>query len=430
MTYLEAVAYTQNLLLFGMDFGLGRMAELLRRMGDPHLKYRHIHIAGTNGKGSTTAFTASILLEAGFGVGRYMSPHVYDLRERMVANGKMISKDDFARIVSEIKPLIEVLAASSWGQTTEFELLTAVAFQYFAEQGVEFAVLEVGLGGRLDSTNVIPPPLVAVITHIGLDHQKILGNTLAQIAAEKAGILKPGTVCMTGVEKSEALKTIQKFADELEVPVFQVGEGSSPVGFELSGDNLTVYSPLGRLENLRLALGGPFQYTNAALAAGVAWQMAEQGVAISLEAVRRGLERAKLPGRFEVLRMKNGQPLVLDVGHNGDGAVALNKALEQTFPNQKFNFVLGMTAAHDPLEFLAPLRDKIAKLWAIEPSFRPRPVKDLLEAAIQLEIPVEASGGLGEILENLETLGLPVVVAGSFYTVAEIPAEYRGFEED
>lgn len=430
MTYPEAIAYTQSLLKFGMDFGLGRMAELLERLGNPQLRYRHVHIAGTNGKGSTTAFSASVLKEAGYRVGRYMSPHVYDLRERFVMDGHMISPTDFAHTVSQIKPYIEALAASSWGQTTEFELLTAVAFQYFAQQGVEFAVLEVGLGGRLDSTNIIPAPMVAVITQIGLDHQAILGHSLAEIAAEKAGILKQGTVCLTGVERPEALKTIAGIAERLEVLVYAVGESTQPVGFESKESALEIYTPLGKLEGIKLGLSGPFQATNAALAAGIAWQLSERGVAISLEAVRRGLEGTRLPGRFEIVRMNNGQPLILDVAHNADGAKALNEALEQSFPGQRFHFVVGMTAAHDPAEFLPILSRKIASLGVIEPPFRPRAKEDVLAAAARLQLPAQTFPTLTKALEGLEATQQGAVVTGSFYTVAELPKAYRGFEEN
>ena len=197
MTYPDAVSYMGSLLQWGIKLDRNRFVELLRRLDNPHQKFEAVHVAGTNGKGSTTTFIASVLHHAGYKVGAYLSPYVFDVRERILLGGLMIEKDDFARWVSLIRPHIEAVAnESDLGQTTEFELKTAVAFCFFAEQAVDFAVVEVGIGGRLDATNVIPPPLVSVITSIGWDHVPLLGNTLGEIATEKAGIIKQGDACL------------------------------------------------------------------------------------------------------------------------------------------------------------------------------------------------------------------------------------------
>ena len=204
MDFDEALAFMQGRLRLGVKLGNERFLALLARLGDPQDRLRVIHVAGTKGKGSTTAMAAAVLQAAGYKVGAYLSPYVYDVRERIQVNGEMIPRADFARWVSEIRPHVEALEATEHGPTTEFELKTAVGLCWLAEQSVDYAVLEVGLGGRLDATNVVSRPLVTVITNIGLDHVELLGETLGEIAREKAGIVKPGVPCVTGVRGASA----------------------------------------------------------------------------------------------------------------------------------------------------------------------------------------------------------------------------------
>ena len=199
MSFEDAVGYTRGRLRFGVKLGNDRFLALLARLGNPQNAFRPVHIAGTKGKGSTAVMTASILRAAGYRTGTYLSPYVYDVRERIQIDGEMIPRDDFARWVETIKPHVEALEQTELGATTEFELKTAIGFCYFAEQKVDYAVVEVGLGGRLDATNVFSAPLVTAITTIGYDHVELLGPTLADIAREKAGIVKPGVPCVTAV---------------------------------------------------------------------------------------------------------------------------------------------------------------------------------------------------------------------------------------
>lgn len=435
MNYGEALDYTTSLLKFGIRLGLERFRELLRRVGDPHLAFRAVHVAGTNGKGSTTAFVASVLREAGYRTGCYLSPHLFDFRERIQVNGALIPPEAFAQQVERLKPVVEALAKDErYGQTTEFELITAAAFGHFAQEGVEVAVLEVGLGGRLDATNVIPPPLVAVITGIGLDHREVLGHSLRQIALEKAGILKPGVPVVTGVTQAEALEAIEEVAHERGCPLHRVepavlrrADGYAYYASDARG--LSVWLPETPLIGLQLALRGTFQQANAAVAAAALELLRGRGLVIPEEALRRGLERAHLPGRFQVLRLQDPERiLVLDVAHNQDGAHALAEALQHSFPGQKGLFVVGMKANHDPAEFLPPLREQVERLWVSQPSHSPRPLEELLEVARRLHLRAEATPSIPEALRRaLEhaTPEQPVILTGSFLTVGELPEPYR-----
>ena len=238
MDFDEALAYMQGRLRLGTKLGNERFLALLHRLGDPQERLRVVHIAGTKGKGSTTAMVANILQAAGHTVGMYLSPYVYDVRERVQINGEMISRAHFARWVTVIRPHIEALEKTDLGPTTEFELKTAVGLCYFAERAVDYAVLEVGLGGRLDATNVVSRPLVTVITNIGLDHTELLGETLGEIAAEKAGIVKPGVPCITGVPVGgEAWDVIARICEERGAPLTAVAPPESAADAGLDSDD-------------------------------------------------------------------------------------------------------------------------------------------------------------------------------------------------
>jgi len=443
VNYEESVAYMSGRLQWGMRLGRDRLRVLLARVGDPHESLRCVHVAGTNGKGSTTTFVASILRAAGYRVGTYLSPYVFDLRERVQVNGEMIPRADFARWVTILRPHIEAVARDpDLGETTEFELKTAVAFCFFAEQKVDFAAVEVGIGGRLDSTNVIAPPLAALITHIGLDHTGILGDTLSQIAFEKAGIIKRGTsACVTAVPPGEALDVIARKAEQENVPLVRVGSVGG-AGLHAtweaengSGGRVTFCLPDLDLPGLRLALRGSFQFGNAALAALAVHGLRERGEARVPEAAfRDGLEAAALPGRFQIVDDggANGVPrpaLVLDGAHNEDGARVLRDALQATFPGRRFVFVVGSRSNHDPasfLEILAPLGGRVV---ATAPPFKPRPAEEVAHSARAHGLPATICEPAARAVADTFAGARPnevVVVCGSFYTVGETPPALRG----
>jgi dihydrofolate synthase/folylpolyglutamate synthase len=414
----DVIAYFGTLREFSPRTDRDRFRDLLARLGSPHEKLRCLHVAGTNGKGSTVTFLASALREAGYRVGAYLSPFVWDVRERWQIDGGLIPPDELIAQVDAIRPHVESLAEAGHGQITEFELKTAVAFRWFAERGVDLAVIEVGIGGRLDSTNVIPAPLVSVITSIGWDHQHLLGDTLGAIAGEKAGIIKRGSLaCVTAVQGDEPLGVIREKAAHERVPLLTVGAAEAE-----------------EMRPLDLSLHGEFQLRNAACAAAALRTLREAGDLSFPDAVlRRGLERATLPGRFEVIRRaaEPGAPphpvIVLDVAHNVDAARVLAQALAREFGTGKnATLVIGMSKSHEAGPFLAELAPLTRRVIATAPAFRPKPAGEVADAAMSLELPVTRTKSVEEALKTATEIVLQeseengyVVVTGSFYTVGD-----------
>lgn len=424
--YDDALAYLDGRLRLGVKLGNERFSALLHRLGDPQEHLRVVHIAGTKGKGSTTAMAARVLQAAGYKVGMYLSPYVYDVRERIQIGGVMISRSDFARWVSEIAPYVEDLEQTDHGPTTEFELKTAVGLCYFAEQAVEYAVLEVGLGGRLDATNVVRKPLVTAITNIGLDHTELLGDTLGAIAGEKAGIVKPGVPCITGVPiGGEAWDVIARVCRENAAPLLAVAPP------ELNAEGLMLTTPRRTLPGLHLRLRGAFQELNAAAALTALDAIIDAGgPEISDEAARRGLETAWVPGRLEQVRER--PTVVLDVAHNEISALALAAALRDQHgaDARRLTLVVGLSQNHAPEPFLEPLAAlRPARLIATQPAFRPRPAVEVAEAAKALgfaAVDIVDSSAADAVRSALTQSGPDdlICVTGSFYTVGDLPPEF------
>jgi len=423
MDYPEALAYMHGRLRLGVKLGNARMEALLQGLGSPHKTLRVVHVAGTKGKGSTVAMAAAILQAAGYKTGQYLSPYVYDVRERIQINAVPIPQADFARWVTTIKPHIDALEQTELGPTTEFELKTAVGLCWFTEQCVDYAVLEVGLGGRLDATNVVPRPLVSAITSIGFDHMELLGHTLPEIAREKAGIIKPGTPCVTGVPVgTEAYDVIVQTCRDNGVPLLP------PADVETNQDDtLTVTTPTRTTTQVRLRLRGAFQQANAAVAVAALDAISpSKGLTLSDNAVRTGLACAYLPGRLETI---NDRPtVVVDGAHNEMAAEALADALRTEFDagTRHVILIVGLKRNHDPRPFLAPLAGlHPAVLIATEPSFQPRPAGEVAEAAracgiANVQIIPSATNAARQALAFAQPDDL-ICVTGSFYTVGDIP---------
>jgi len=359
--YQESLEYLVTLTTFGFNFGLGRIQELLKRLGNPEKTLRVIHVGGTNGKGSTTVMIAGILQEAGYKVGVFTSPHLHDWRERLVINGQMIPKEKVIQAVRRVRPYLETMVAEGFEHPTEFEVSTALAFLYFTEENVDFALIEVGLGGAIDSTNVVSP-LVSVLTNIAMDHMDYLGNDLISIANVKAGIIKPDSVVVTASDNSEVIDVFRKQAKAVGVPLWLVGEdvrwestesGELEQEFRLRGLNAT-YS------KLRLPLIGFHQLRNAATAVTVCELLQTKYEAhISEEAIYAGLRKVKWPGRLELLSLK--PKILLDGAHNLEGARALAQALP-LYTRDRLILCLGMLADKERekvINMLVPLADEI-----------------------------------------------------------------------
>lgn len=353
----DPIAYINEPRWMESRLGLDRVRDLLDRLGRPQDKLRFVHVAGTNGKGSTCAYLASILQAAGLRTGLFTSPYLITFEERIRVDGANITLDE----LTETTLLVKEQAEAMPDHPTEFELMTAVALTHFARCACDIVVLEVGLGGRLDSTNVIAAPDVAVVARIGLDHTKLLGTTLGAIAGEKAGIIKPGSRVVTWPQEPEALAAVEAAAascgDPLTMPDFARLQVSD-VEWDAPGGPTRPFS-YGRHVRLRTKLLGTYQPANASLAIEAAEALCACGWSISDEAIASGIAAAAWPGRFEIVQAGEGAPaIVVDGGHNPQGAQALADSLRDVFPGRKPVFIIGVLEDKDypaMLETVLPL---------------------------------------------------------------------------
>lgn len=429
MDYNQAIEYLSGLRRFGIKLGLERFSELCRRMGNPQDKLRAIHVGGTNGKGSTCTFITSILKAAGYSVGTYLSPYVYDVRERIQMNGEMIPKEDFAGLMSEIVPHIEAVAGTEFGDATEFEVKTLMAFLYFARKGLDYSVIEVGMGGRYDATNLITP-LVSVITNVTLDHTDRLGDTVSQIARDKSGIAKPGVPLVTAAAE-EAWRTIHKTAKVQGVgriirvimrdasPAPDSPQPDTYVYFDGRDGEVTIELPDGKTGPVVLRLAGDFQAVNAATAAAAVSALPDP---VSHAAIIKGLAEAYLPGRLEVLR--RNPTVVIDAAHNPDGAKKLAESVPKLFRYNRLILVIGMLSTHsaeEVLGILAPIADEVIATksqWE-----KARPAADVADAAMRITpnvriiepVPAAVQAALSSAAKDDL-----VLITGSFYTIGEV----------
>ncbi len=358
MNVNEALEYIHSVCWKGSIPGLGRTRALLARMGNPEKKLKFVHIAGTNGKGSTAAMTASILQKAGYRTGLYTSPYIYRFHERMQVNGVQISDEDLAAITEWVRPLAESMDE----KPTEFELVSCIAFEYFHRQNCDIVVLEVGMGGALDSTNVIEVPEVAVITNIGLDHTEVLGDTLEAIAETKSGIFKVGghAVVYRGTPSVEAV--FERICAERHLTLKKA-----------DFDTLVLHShgldgqvfDCGARKNLVLPLLGGHQLKNAAVVLSVIDTLKEIGWQISEQNIRDGLRDVQWPGRFDIVRR---DPLfIIDGGHNPQCFEALIKNIQDYLPDRRIVALTGVLADKDYADMYRPIMPYVSRFVCITP---------------------------------------------------------------
>ena len=411
----EAIAYIHSVCWKGSIPGLGRTQELLRRMGNPEKELKFVHIAGTNGKGSTAAMTASILRKAGYRTGLYTSPYIYRFHERMQVDGQEISDEDLAAITEYVKPLADAMEVSP----TEFELVSCIAFEYFKRKQCDIVVLEVGMGGAMDSTNVIEVPEVAVITNIGLDHTEYLGDTLEKIAETKAGIFKEGghAVVYRGTPGVEAV--FERVCAERHVSLKKADfDGLRSVSHSLEGQVFDC----GARKNLFLPLLGDHQLHNAAVVLSVADTLIEEGWKISEENIRDGLRDVRWPGRFDIMRR---DPLfIIDGGHNPQCIEALVKNIQDYLPGQKLVVLTGVLADKDYVDMYQPVMPYVKQFICVTP---PNPRKlDADKLAAYLESTGIPAAPYAEIADGvkaaIEAAGKDGVVLcfGSLYMIGSI----------
>lgn len=417
---VSAAGFLEKLQRFGEKPGLERIQFLLDALGNPERAFPAVHVAGTNGKGSTSAMVAAMLRAAGRRVGLFTSPHLVRYNERIALDGRPVANELFEWALERLRPWVDAAAQSPVGQPTEFEVGTAAAMVCFAEAGVDVAVVEVGLGGRLDSTNVVQP-VVSVITPLGLDHTSRLGGTLSRIAWEKAGIIRPGVPVVCAPQPGEAQDVITRVAAEQGAPVLAAGRDYDVALVRSDADGTVFDVRRGDrwLRGLRTRLLGPHQAVNGAVAA-----IAGLTLGLSEEAVRRGLEMVVWPGRLEVVA--EGPLVVLDGAHNAEGVRALAAALRTVFPGQRPVFVLGVLQ-EKPVE--AMLRELLplgrAAVFTAPNSSRTPPVapEQLARLAAGLIDPIVVEPDAAQALEKARALAGPqglVCVCGSLYLVGEV----------
>ena len=352
MTYEEALSYIHSICWKGSKLGLDRTRELLGKLNDPQKELKFIHIAGTNGKGSTAAMLSSILEKAGYRVGLYTSPFINRFNERMQVNHQPIPDEELAALTEYVRPHADAMADSP----TEFELITALAMVWFARQKCDIVVLEVGMGGELDSTNIIDVPEAAVIAAMGLDHVKELGPTMADIARAKAGIIKEGGRVVSYGGNSEADEVIAAVCRARNASLCQPDFSAIvPGDFSLEGQTFSYKGWCG----LRIPLVGAYQMNNAAVVLETVEVLRQRGWSVSDEAVRQGLADTRWPARFEVLR--RDPVFIVDGGHNPHGIRATAESLRRLFPGRKITFVTGVMADKDVehiLGLIVPLADQ------------------------------------------------------------------------
>ncbi|MGD0816976.1 MAG: folylpolyglutamate synthase/dihydrofolate synthase family protein [Methanomassiliicoccales archaeon] len=418
MEYQETLDWLFGLENIGIKLGLGRVRELLQDLGNPQNKFRYVHVAGTNGKGSVCAMTASILQASGLRTGLYTSPHLVDFRERIMIDGVMIPEVDVVDLAREIHDIGDCYADADSRPLTFFEVTTAIAFLYFARKGVEVAVVEVGMGGRLDATNVILPD-VCVITRISKEHVQYLGDTIAKIAYEKAGIIKPGVTVITAEDNDVVLKVLDSVARDKGTYLLRLGTDFDfqVIGNDRSGVTIQL-SSIGRAAKLPLL--GHYQAANAAMACEAALELRKRGLKVTEDSIVRGLSNVVWPGRLEVVQ---DNPLVIfDVSHTSEGArVAVEELLK--IRQGHTTVVLGVLSDKDlegiAKEFAKVSDSVIATMPKTKRAFSSEQVRD---AMVRFCDDVSICDDVGESLRKAlinSGNGDTVIVGGSLYTIGE-----------
>jgi len=424
MTYNDVLKYLDDLYgMLGYDLGLDRMFALMEEMGNPQEKLKTIHVAGTNGKGSVCSFVSNVLRAQGYKVGVYTSPHLEKYNERFVIDGEYISDDDFVKHMEYTKQMCEKLAAKGIGQPTVFEVVTAAAFNYFAEEKIDYLVLEVGLGGRCDATNVISKPLLSVIVSISMDHMDYLGNTLSDLAYEKGGIIKEGCPVVLYAKEKEVLDVIRKISEEKNAPLY-IFDGSNAIvkKEEITGSEFDFKSEIFSIDNLKIKMLGDYQIINASEAVLACHVLTKQGVEISEKALREGFENARWNGRMEIVAEN---PLViLDGAHNIDGIHMLAQSLKKYFENKKLTLLVGILGDKEyekMIEELMPVASKVVftepnseRKWNVEEVGK---ITEKYDVEIHIEKDIEKAFNFArQITEETEVM----VCAGSLYLIGEL----------
>ncbi len=408
------------------DFNLDRMRALMAELGNPQDTYRILHVAGTKGKGSVCALAASGLRAAGHRTGLYTSPHLIDYCERIQVDGVPIPHQRLVGLLEQIKPAVQRIP-----KLTTFEITTALGLLYFASEKVEAAVVEVGLGGRLDATNVVTPAVTA-ITSLSYDHMAVLGDTLAKIATEKAGIIKFGIPVISAPQKEESLEVLQRISRERGAAFTLVGRDVKfkPLAHSLDGQSLSVTWQQETL-TLNIPLLGIHQVQNAAVAVTALWMMRDQGLALSDPQIQDGFARVEWPARFQVARRE--PPVIFDSAHNQDSFSRLRQALDDYFPRRPVYLIFGASEDKNIPGMFKEIRARVRKLFITKAdhprALAPEQIAQFAdEAHLPYEVIVPVKAAAEHALELSENDGSIVVSAGSMFVTAEVMATWQVME--
>jgi dihydrofolate synthase/folylpolyglutamate synthase len=412
------------------NYDLRRVYELLEALGNPHLKARSVHIAGTNGKGSTAAMLAAVLTEAGYNTGLYTSPHLITTRERFTVNGRMISEQELAEIITRLEPEIAAVdQRATYGRLTVFEILTVLGFVYFAEKRCDFQVMEVGMGGRYDATNVIQPE-VSLLASISYDHCDILGNSLTEIAREKCGIIKPGCTVVSHPQEEAAAAVIRETCQEKGVNLITVGQDITrrSLGYNFEQQRIEVDGRLCRYK-AAIPLLGPYQLDNAAAAIAAIEVLVERGWRISRDNIIRGLANVHFPGRMNII--SNKPWIVVDGGHNPGAARRLREALSSYFSPTRYILVIGISSDKDVpciISELAPISN-LAITTRANSSRAAKPEALAAELA-KHSVTAKTTESVAEAIKEAISIadkGDLICVTGSLYVVGEAMEYIEGY---
>ncbi|CAH0119140.1 MULTISPECIES: folylpolyglutamate synthase/dihydrofolate synthase family protein [unclassified Paenibacillus] len=431
-TYEEAVRWINGLIPFGIRPGLARIEMLMDLMGNPHRRLKFIHVAGTNGKGSTCAFLTRILCQSGYDVGTFTSPYIEKFTNRFQYNGQDIPEETLLRLTNELKPYVDEVAATELGSPTMFEVSTALAVLYFAKATFpDYVVWETGLGGRLDVTNIVVP-VISVITNIGHDHMDVLGDTIEEIAAEKAGIIKAGVPVVSSAEQPEAIRVLRETAQSRKSTLYLAEE---QYRFETirSQENEQVFTfvgPFRKLDHVVIRMNGEHQIKNAA-AALMAIEVLRQYYALIVEDddLYKALAETAWAGRLEMLGTR--PRLLVDGAHNPEGAETLAKALQSTYRYNKLHLMLGMLSTKNHIDVLRHILPIVDTLIITEPDFRKKMkaedllaiVRNVADEISRPDLNVTVEPDWKEALRKLTEITSDedlAVVTGTLYLIADV----------
>ncbi len=403
MNYNEALNYIMSIPAFSPKsivngtepFDLESITELLNRLGDPQDDLKYVHIAGTNGKGSTASYINQILIESGLTVGLYTSPYIERFTERIRVNNEEISEDELAALTEKVAKTVDKMKADGCRLPSEYEVVSAIAFLYYKEKNCDIVVLEVGLGGRLDATNVIKTPELAVITSISFDHTEILGDTLGKIAFEKAGIIKDGSEVLIYPLEKEADESIERVCSERNAELHRALIPDKLLSADLDGQKFSLKIE-GIDEIFETSLLGNYQINNAAVAIQAAYILKNRGWNICEAAIKTGIKNTKWAGRFELLRKE--PYFIIDGSHNIEGASVLVKSLQQYFPDKKITFIAGVLEDKDYPQMMAKVIPLSKKFYTITP-----PSPRALDSKALAEYLTKSGAPSAESFDSIET---------------------------